>query len=88
MLQQAADYGGCSQRILPSPLRPESIKGRQHRSRGGFAIYFIVHKPKGVEYRTIYQMKATIVDYPYIFDTKCFHVYETNCDHEILQGCT
>ena len=71
------------------------IKDRQHRSRGGLVFFYIVHGPKGVEYRTIYQMKATISLYPLILDTKCFHVYETNCantasnpDREILQGCS
>ena len=51
------------------------LKDRQHRSRGGFAFALIVHEPKGVEYRAIYQMKGTIFLYPLIPYTKCSHVY-------------
>ena len=40
---------------------------------------FIVHEPKGVEYRTMYQMKATIFPHLLVLDTECSHVYETNC---------
>ena len=51
------------------------LKDRQHRRRGGFAFALIVHKPKGVEYRAIYQMKGTIFLYALILYTKCSRVY-------------
>ena len=34
------------------------VKDRQHRSRGGIGIAFIIHKGKYPEYRAIYQTKA------------------------------
>ena len=42
-------------------------KDRQHRSRGGIGIAFIIHKVKGPEHRAIYQTKARIFLYQLIF---------------------
>ena len=52
-----------------------TLKDRQHRSRGCCAFSLIVHKPKGVGYHTIYQMKAPICLYPLILIGKWLRVY-------------
>ena len=56
--------------------KPEKFKfkDRQHRSRGGIGFSFITHKPRGVEYHVIYQMKAMISVDALVLSNKIQHV--------------